>query len=125
MMSQAMLLAGGVLCLVWGTAHLVPTRSVVAGFGEIGEANRRVLTMEWMAEGLTLMFLGILVCLVLRDVGSQGAACLVVRASAGMLFALAILSAATGARTPILPMRLCPVVKLTAAGLLMAGTWGW
>jgi hypothetical protein len=118
------LISGGALCLIWGVAHLFPTRSVVAGFGELSPDNHRILTMEWLAEGMTLMFLGLVVMLVSRDVAVEASARLVVRACAGMLVALAALSAATGAQTRILPMRICPWVKFTAACLLVAGSWG-
>jgi hypothetical protein len=114
---------GGTLILIWGAAHIFPTRSVVAGFGDLSPDNRRILTMEWIAEGMALMFLGVLVLLVCRSVAAEPSARLAVRACAGMLVALATLSAATGARTKPLPMRLCPLVKVTAAGLLILGTW--
>ena len=112
--------AGGI-CLLWGGGHIVPTRSVVAAFGELSVDNRRILTMEWLAEGLTLIFLGGLVLLVTL-VGDGGrTARLVLGAVAAMLVAMAALSAVTGARTSVLPMRLCPFVKLTAASLLLVG----
>jgi hypothetical protein len=114
---------GGTLILIWGAAHIFPTRSVVAGFGDLSPDNRRILTMEWIAEGMTLMFLGVLVLLVCRSVEAEPSARLAVRGCAGMLVALATLSTATGARTKVLPMRLCPLVKITAAGLLIFGTW--
>jgi hypothetical protein len=115
--------AGGAISILWGAAHIFPTRSVVAGFGVLSTDNRRILIMEWVAEGLTLIFIGVLVLLVCRNAGMEASARLVVRAIAVMLTAMAALTAATGARTGVLPMRLCPFVKLTAAGLLIAGSW--
>ena len=44
--------ASGVL-IAWGVAHLAPTRAVTASFGDISLDNRRILVMEWMAEGVT------------------------------------------------------------------------
>lgn len=38
---------------LWGVAHAVPTRQVVAGFGPITVDNRRVLLQEWLAEAFT------------------------------------------------------------------------
>ena len=114
-MSLWLMIFGGVLTLIWGAAHIFPTRSVMAGFGELAPD----------AEGMTLTFLGVLVLLVCPSVAVEHSARLAVRACAAMLVALATLSAATGARTSNLPMRLCPLVKLTAADLLIAGTWGW
>jgi len=36
------------LPLVWGIAHLFPTKSVVEGFGEISDDNKKIVTMEWL-----------------------------------------------------------------------------
>jgi hypothetical protein len=39
--------------ICWGVAHIVPTRVVAAGFEPISPDNRRILIMEWIAEGIT------------------------------------------------------------------------
>ncbi len=39
---------------LWGVSHAIPTRAVVAGFGEISADNRRVLVQEWLAEAVTM-----------------------------------------------------------------------
>ena len=44
------LVAAGIV-FVWGVSHIIPTKQVVAGFGDIGRDNRRIITMEWVAEG--------------------------------------------------------------------------
>ncbi len=51
------------------------------------------------------------------DAGS-GASHWVYRASAGLLLALAALTAMTGARTPVVWFKICPVL-LTAAAILL------
>jgi hypothetical protein len=48
------------LLVAWGVAHLFPTKNVVKGFGNISLDNRRVMTMEWINEGATLIFIGVL-----------------------------------------------------------------
>ena len=122
-MSALLLYTGSAVILVWGVGHLIPTRGVVSGFGNLSPDNARIITMEWVAEGLTLCFLGLLVALVAALVGpDHQAAHLVARICAGMLAAVAILSAFTGARTSVLPMRLCPVVKFTVAVVYVAAT---
>jgi hypothetical protein len=49
-------------------AHLIPTPAVVAGFGPLSKGNRLVIAQEWIqewiAEGVTMLFLGALVALV-------------------------------------------------------------
>lgn len=120
---DVLLYIGSTLILIWGIAHIVPTKSVVKGFGGISEDNTRIITMEWVAEGLTLCFIGLLVLLVtvFGDSQSQVAA-IVYWASAGMLVIMAIWTLLTGARTPVIPIKVCPVVKTTAAVLLILGS---
>jgi hypothetical protein len=121
-MGETLVYIGAAIIFVWGVGHLAPTRSIAAGFGEISADNRRTLVMEWVAEGLTLCFLGVLAALVVAAGGLESQAGRVaVRAAAGMLFALAALSAATGARTSVGPMRACPIVKSVVAALYLIG----
>ena len=120
-MRELLIYIGSGVIFVWGVGHLIPTRSIVAGFGDLSIDNRRILTMEWLAEGLTLCFLGVLGALVfLTDGLASPVSRVVIRAIAAMLFVMAGLSAATGARTPIGPMRACPIVKSMVAALYVA-----
>ena len=78
--------------------------------------------MESIAEGITLCFIGVLVLLVTALAGSQSqAAYIVYLACATMLVVMAILTALTGARTSILPYKICPVVKTVVAMLFILG----
>jgi len=122
-MNSVLLYIGSGIIIFWGIAHIVPTWSVVKGFGEISPQNRRIITMEWLAEGLTLMFIGVLVVLITfyydpTNVISQ----LAYRVCAGMLVLLALLTLLTGFRTKIIPMKLCPAVKILAATFLILGS---
>lgn len=122
-MGTILVYAGSVVIFIWGVGHIVPTRSIVTGFGGISVDNRRIITMEWVGEGLTLCFLGILGALVTLFGGLQApVGRVVLRAAAGMLFVLAGLTAATGARTPIGPIKACPIVKSVVAALYVTGT---
>ena len=89
MTSEVLTSAGAVIILLWGVAHLVPTRSVVHGFGPISVENRRIITMEWVAEGLTLCFLGVLVLLVVLREGLTPTSILVCKTYAAMLLLVA------------------------------------
>ena len=120
---NAMLYADSIITLVWGVAHIVPTKSVVKGFGPTSEENRRIITMEWVAEGATLCFIGLLTLLVTSFAGPQGPlATIVCRVSPGMLIAMAVLTALTGARTSIVPIKVCPIIKAVAAVLFLVGS---
>ena len=123
MISSIMLYTGAAVIFLWGVGHLAPTKNVVGGFGSISEDNKRVITMEWLAEGLTLCFLGLLVFFVSILGGFQNFVSIIVyRASALMLAVLAVLSLFTGARTSVVPMKICPYVKIFVAVLFWMGS---
>jgi hypothetical protein len=120
-MSETLAYVAAGIVFVWGVMHVVPTRAVVAGFGDIGADNRRVITMEWVAEGLGFGFVAsLLVAATWSGSVTEPAADLVYRASAGFLAAVGIWTSATGARTGVIWFRLCPVVMAAGAGLLVA-----
>jgi hypothetical protein len=121
--NELLLYIGSVVIILWGIAHLIPTKAIVSGFGEISDDNKKVVTMELIAEGLTLCFLGVLVLLVTIMTDSQSeAANIVYLACAGMLVVMAVLTALTGARTPAVWYKICPAVKTIVAILFVLGT---
>ena len=122
MTDEVLLYAASSLLILWGVAHLMPTRSV-AGFGSISAENTRVITMEWIAEGLTMIFVGALVVLVTALGGADDSVSSVVYgASAGLLAAIAVLTALTGARTPVVWFKACPLLLATVIALLLLGS---
>ena len=70
-MNEILLYLGGALTIGWGTAHLYPTRKIVAGFGDISRDSQLVLTMEWLAEAVLLIFTGLLVVLLAARFGGD------------------------------------------------------
>lgn len=114
---------GSAAIVLWGVAHIIPTKSVVDGFGPISVTNRRIITMAWVTEGLAMCFIGALVLLVtLRGGAPAPSTALVQRVSAAMLVLMAAWTALTGARTPIVPMKICPFVKIACAVLIFSGS---
>lgn len=125
MRPEVLLYASSAIAFVWGIAHIAPTRSVVRGFEPLTRDNRLVLTMEWVAEGLILVFMGVLVGVMTAMVGvDDRGAVLAYRACAAMLVVLAAWTAITGARTAVVMFKICPIVKTTAAVLLVIGSGG-
>ena len=135
-MNQALLYIGALLSLGWGVAHLIATRPVVMGFGDISEDNRRIITMEWMAEGVALIFIGVLVALVTYLSPATGLAALVnylegitavsravLLVSFVVLNVLSAISLFTGFRIKFLPFRLCPVILTSASILILLGVY--
>ncbi len=106
----------------WGIAHAVPTKKVVAGFGPITADNRRVLTQEWLAEALTMWGMAALVVAVTATAAATQVTAIVYGIVAGLLVALAVLTAFTGARTPIVWFKVCPALLTTSAALLVAAS---
>jgi hypothetical protein len=123
--NEALLYAGGALPIVWGAAHLYPTGKIVRGFGRITHDNQLVLTMEWIAEAILLIFAGLLVVLMTARFGPDDAAAQTTfAASAGMLLVLAAVSAATGGRVDFVMYRLCGPIFTVSAALIMIGAFG-
>jgi hypothetical protein len=123
MSTNLLLYVGSFIILMWGIGHMVPTRSVVASFGALSHDNRLILTMEWVAEGLALSFIGVVVLTITAfGLAQDDTAKLVYRLCAGMLMVMAGWTLATGSRTALLPIKLCPWVKTTCAVLILLGS---
>ncbi len=113
----------GAVVAVWGVAHAVPTRQVLAGFQPITTDNRRIVLQEWLAEAFTMWGLAAIVIVVTAAGGeAAGARVWVYRAAAGLLAALAVLTALTGARTPVVWFKICPVLLAGSAVLLLVAS---
>jgi len=122
MFDSVLLYLAAAILFVWGVAHIVPTRNVVAGFGPLSEDNRINITMEWVAEGLALAFVGALTALVTAFGGpTEPVARAVVWAVVGFCCVMGGWTFIAGRRSSILPIRLCPLVLAVTAGLLVLG----
>ena len=121
MINQIMLYAGSAFILFWGVAHLVPTRSVVSGFGEISADNKRIITMEWIIEGVALIFLGSIIAIVTAFDHTSSISLAVYISTAVVLVVLALVSLLTGFKISFLPFKLCPLIFITSAVLIGLG----
>lgn len=122
MNNQILLYLGAFLTFGWGIAHLFPTRSVVKGFGEITQDNKRIITMEWIVEGVCLIFIGLLVAVVTminRDSMVSKAVYWVCFAELNLL---SIISLFTGFKVNFLPFKLCPVIFTGSSILILLGS---
>ena len=117
------LIAAGIVFL-WGVSHIVPTKQVVAGFGNITQDNRRIITMEWVAEGLSFVFVAALIVAVTWSSSTlEAAEDLVFRVSSAFLITIGAWTAMTGARTGVIWFKACPVVMSISSGLLIAASF--
>ena len=121
MVNQVLLYLGSAFVLFWGIAHLFPTRSVVRGFGDISADNRRIITMEWIIEGVSLIFIGALVSSVTFIDHASVISQTIYWVSFVMLNALSVISLLTGFKVNFLPFKLCPVIFTTSSILILLG----
>lgn len=121
MINQILAYIGAGFVAVWGIAHLFPTRNVVAGFGEISGDNRNIITMEWIGEGVTLIFIGALVATVTAvDAASPVTDAVYWLAIIG-LNVLSVVSLFTGFKVNFITFKLCPVIFTGASILILLG----
>lgn len=104
-MADILLYVASAMIGLWGIAHLFATQGVVAGFGELTVDNRRIITMEWIVEGVALVSIGILVVAI------------------ATLVVPGLVSLFTGFRIAFLPFRLSPFVFGLSATLIALGAW--
>jgi hypothetical protein len=122
-MNDILIYIGSAIIIIWGIAHLIPTSQIVKGFGEISGDNKKILVMELLTEGLTLIFLGVLPILITAYGDAQSrTAHIVYYAEAGMLLVMALVTTFTGARTPVIWYKLCPAVKVITAAFFVLGS---
>lgn len=118
-----MLYTAAALTAGWGIAHLLATRGVVAGFGELTPDNRRIVTMEWIVEGAALISVAAFVTAVTATDPTAPSSIAVYAVAIVTLLALAAVSLFTGFRIAFLPFRLCPFIFGLSALLIALGAW--
>jgi hypothetical protein len=122
-MQIVLLYLGSALTALWGVSHLIPTKNVVAGFGDVSDDNRNIITMEWIVEGVCLILIGALVAVVTFIDHEAAVSRAVYVVSAIGLLALALVSLLTGFKVKFLPFRLCPFIFTASAVLITAGAF--
>ncbi len=121
MTGQILLYLGAFFTSAWGVSHLFPTRSVVAGFGDISQDNKHIITMEWIVEGVSLIFIGLLAAVVTMVDHSSTLARAVYWVCFAELNVLSIVSLFTGFKINFLPFKLCPAIFTGSSLLILAG----
>ena len=123
MINHILLYLGSALPFVWGISHLFPTKSVVEGFGDISLENKRIIMMEWIIEGVSLIFIGVLVASVTYADYSSSISRIVYWLSFAMLNSLSAVSVFTGFKVGFLPFKLCPFIFTTSSILIILGSY--
>jgi hypothetical protein len=123
MVNQILLCAGAALPLFWGLAHLFPTKSVVKGFGDISADSKKIIEMESIVEGLTLVFIRAVVLAVSLIDRTSAVSKAVYLLSFVTLNVLSVVSLKTGFKINFPPFRLCPVIFTTASIMILLGSY--
>jgi len=122
MYRKILVVIGGLCCLFWGIAHLFPLNAIVKGFGNISIDNIYIIRMEWINEGFTLIFIGVLIILATILSKEKNYTLKIVYAvSAVMLFSMAILSIFTGNNINFLPFKICVYIFSVSGILILQG----
>ena len=125
MLRMIALYGASLIAAGWGLAHLVfGTRGVVEGFGDISLDNRRVITMEWIAEGVALLSIAAFVAVPTALGAVPPVSWGVYGVAIATLLVMTVVSLFTGFRIAYLPYRLCPIVFAAAAALIAWGGLG-
>ncbi len=123
MLNETLIYIGSAIIIAWGIVHLIPTGAIVKGFGDISGDSKKILTMGLLAEGFTLIFLGVLPLVFTILSGPQGKPADIVYVACGaMLLLMAVITTLTGARTAEIPYKICPLVKTAVAVLFILGS---
>jgi len=122
MFRKWLIIIGGLLNVIWGVAHLFPANSVVNGFGNISPDNKKIILMEWINEGFTLIFIGFLVSIVtFINKENNKTSKIVYLLSSIMLFSMAVLSLFTGFQIDFIPFKMCPLIFSLSGILILQG----
>ena len=112
---------GAIFVMIWGVAHLFPTKNIVRGFGEISDDNKQIILMEWIIEGAALIFIGLLVAAATIIDRYSPIAHFVYWISFGFLNVLSLISLFTGFKISLLPFKLCPLIFTGSSLFIVAG----
>ncbi len=119
MISSIILYISAAMLVFWGIAHLIATRSVVKNFGHVSPDNKKIIAMEWINEGVFLIFIGTVIGVLTYFDYKNDASIILYLICFVALNILALISLFTGFRIRFLAFRLCPLIFLTAAFLII------
>ena len=122
-MNQVLLYIAATMTGLWGVAHLFATKGVVAGFGDLTIDNRRIITMEWIVEGVALISTAAFVTAATAIQPEALVSNAVYVVAISTLVVLAVVSLFTGFKVEFLPFKLCPFLFGVSAVLIVWGAW--
>jgi hypothetical protein len=122
-MNQILLYIASAMIGIWGVAHLFATKGVVSGFGDLTIDNRRIITMEWIVEGVALISIAAFVAAATAIQLQSSVSSATYAVAIGALVVLAVVSLFTGYKVAFLPFKLCPFIFIISALLIAWGAY--
>lgn len=122
-MNHVLLYIASAMTGLWGIAHLFATKGVVNGFGDLTIDNRRIITMEWIVEGIALISTASFVAAATAIQPESPVSSAVYAVAVGTLVLFAVVSLSTGFKVAFLPFKLCPIIFGFSALLIVWGAW--
>lgn len=119
MINSIILHVSAAMLVIWGIAHLFPTHSVVKNFGHVSMDNKHIIAMEWIAEGVFIIFIGSIIAVLTYFDYKNDISIVIYLICFVALNILALVSLFTGFKIRFLPFRLCPFIFLTSAFLII------
>jgi hypothetical protein len=114
-------IAAGAITAILGLAYLFRFGAIVKDFKIIIKGLQRVLSMALLWQGLTLIFLGVLVMVLALSGQREHAAKVVSNMCAGMLLVLGIVTGGTGGQSEYLLFRIGQFALIIAAMMVFVG----
>ncbi|MHC4116408.1 MAG: hypothetical protein ACYSWO_02760 [Planctomycetota bacterium] len=96
---------------------------MVKGFGDISADSKKIIEMESIVEGLTLVFIRAVVLAVSLIDRTSAVSKAVYLLSFVTLNVLSVVSLKTGFKINFPPFRLCPVIFTTASIMILLGSY--
>ena len=119
-MNETLVYIGSVMIIALGMVHIVPVKGIIRSFGFISSDNRKILAMEVISGGLTLIFLGGMPLLITIKAGVWNDVSRFVYLACGfMLVAQAVLAFFTSARAVSPWYKLDPAARIIVAILFI------
>jgi hypothetical protein len=111
----------GIIAVILGLAYLARAGAIKKDFKIIVKGLQKVLSMVLAVQGLTMVFVGLLVIVLALFGGREHIAKTVSFMCAGMLLVLGIVTGSTGGQSEYVLFRIGQFAQVVAALLVLAG----
>jgi len=111
--------AASLIAFLWGVAHLAVIKRIGGLFDDISPERKMIFVMAWIVQAFVMIFIGELIFFVTLNHYRQAAVNLTIYwLSAVFLLVLGLVSFIACRGTQITLLKLDPVVRVLAAGLI-------